>query len=80
VKGKPAVVAAETTDYDEAVALLRQKMAALTPQEQFSEMPERVRMGQLFDLLLDWYRLHEKRSTYDVECKIKSRLRPWFGK
>jgi integrase len=78
--GKPVTLSAETEDYDEAVDFLRKKMATATQQAEFTTHPERVRMGQLFDLLLEFYRKHERRSTYDVERKIESRLRPYFGK
>jgi hypothetical protein len=37
-------------------------------------------MSQLFDMLLEDHRLHERRSTYDVQRKIEKRLRPYFGK
>src|ERR1039458_5712603 len=57
-----------------------QKMAEATQQAEFTAHPERVRMGQLFDLLLEFYRKHERRSTYDVERKIESRLRKYFGR
>jgi Phage integrase family len=80
VHGKPVVVSAETEDYDEAVVTLRQKMAEAARQAEFTTHPERVRMEQLFDLLLDFYRKQERRSTYDVERKIEGRLRPWWGK
>jgi integrase len=79
-RGKPIVISAETEDYDEALATLRQKLAQAAVQVDYTEHPERVRMSQLFDLLLEFYGKHERRSTYDVECKIKSRLRPWWGK
>jgi integrase len=55
-------------------------MAQVSQQAEYTEHPERVRMGQLFDLLLEFYRKHEHRSTYDVERKIEKRLRPYFGK
>jgi len=80
VNGRPIVASAGTDDRDEAISLLRQRMADAIRQGQFTDLPERVRMGQLFDLLLDWYRLKQRRSTYDVERKIENHLRPWFGK
>jgi integrase len=80
VHGRPIEISAETEDYDEALATLRQKMAKAAVQVDYTEHPERVRMGQLFDLLLEFYRKHERRSTYDVERKIEARLRPWWGK
>jgi integrase len=80
IRGKPTVLSTETEDYDEAVAFLRKKLAQSSQQAEYTSHPERVRMTQLFDLLLEFYRNHEKRSTYDVERKIESRLRPYFGK
>jgi integrase len=79
-RGKPVVLSAETEDYDEALALLRQKMAQAIQQSEFTQHPERVRMSQPFDLVLEFYRKHERRSTYDVERKIEGRLRDYFGK
>jgi len=80
VHGKRITLPAETEDYDEAVDTLRQKTANVSRQAQYSEHSERVRMDQLFDLVLENYRLQERRSTYDVERKIESRLRPYFGR
>jgi integrase len=39
--------------------------------------PETVRIGELLDLLLDHYK--RKRTFYDVECRVRKRLRPEFG-
>jgi integrase len=80
VHGKPVTLPAETEDYDEAVDFLRKQMACAAAQPDYTSHPQRVRMGQLFDLLLEFYRQQERRSTYDVERKIESRLRPHFGK
>jgi len=41
--------------------------------------PERVRMDQLFDLLLDDYRFQQRKSTSDTELRVKRHLRPFFG-
>lgn len=80
VDGKPNVLPSGTTDHEEAVALLRTKMAAATRQcADHSEHPERVRMNQLFDLLLEDYRYKERNSTYDVELRVDRHLRPFFG-
>jgi integrase len=80
VEGRFIEMATGTQNYDEAVSFLRKKMAALHEQQHVGAHPERVRMGQLFDLLLEVYRTQERRSTYDVERKIESRLRKYFGK
>lgn len=86
--GKPITLPAETEDHDEAVTFLRRKMADAAEQR-ITDLPERVTMGQLFDLLLEWYRLKERRTTYDLECMIRraddehkepGALMAWFGK
>ena len=79
VKGKPITLPSGTKDYDDALALLRQKMATASRQAEYSEHPERVRMDQLFDLILEDYRLRNRHTLYDVTQKIESRLRPFFG-
>lgn len=71
--------ASGTDDYDEAVIFLRKEVAKAHEQQHLTAHPERVRMGQLFDLLLEDYRTQERHSTYDVERKIESRLRKYFG-
>jgi len=78
--GKPKDVSSGTSDYEEALAMLRQKMAEAAQQPEYTQHPERVRMSQLLDMLLEDYRMQGRHSTYDVECKIKKRLRPYFGK
>lgn len=80
VNGKPKDVSSGTSDYDEALAMLRQRMAQTAQQPEYTDHPERVRMSQLFDMLLEDYRMHGRHSTYDVERKIEKRLRPFFGK
>lgn len=77
--GKPIVVATRTEDYDEAVAILRDKMASVARVQSYSNRPERVRMNQLFDLVVDVGRMKGNASHDDVELIIKNRLRPRFG-
>ena len=80
VKGKPVIVPTSTEDYDEALTLLRHKMAkAATEAVHYSEEPERVLVGQLLDLLIENYRFAKRHSTYDAECRIDKHLRPFFG-
>jgi len=69
VKGKPITISSGTEDYDQAVTTLRQRMAALSRDEHCSGI---VRMNQLFDLVLEDYRINERHTTYDVERKIES--------
>lgn len=85
VKGKPVTLPAETEDYDEAVQFLRRKMSATSSAADV--LPERVKMAQLFDLLLESYRTKGRHSLRLVNSWMRAgsekekpgRLRAWFG-
>jgi hypothetical protein len=64
--GKPIVVATQTEDYDEAVAILRDKMASVARVQSYSDRPERVRMNQLFDLVIDVGRM---KGNTSLRCR-----------
>ncbi len=76
VGGKAVEVATGTDDYDEALKMLRKRMAQVG---EHTEHPERVRMGQLFDLLIDDYRYNKRKSSHDTELRVNANLRPFFG-
>lgn len=80
VNGKPVQVATETTDYDTAVAILRDKMAGLAGRNEYSNRPEQVRMNQLFDLVVDVCRIKGLATCQDIELIVEKRLRPRFGR
>jgi len=79
VKGNVVQVPSGTDDYDEALAMLRKRMAEACNREDYSEQPERVRMDQLFDLLVHDYKFKQRKSTDDTETRVDSHLRPFFG-
>jgi integrase len=82
VKGKPVESSSGTDDYDEALAMLRKRMADQVIQADHADHadhPERVRMDQLFDLLVEDHRYKERKSTYDTELRVDTHLRPFFG-
>jgi integrase len=79
VNGKPIEVSSGTDDYDEAVGMLKKRMAAAVDHPDYSDQPERVRIGQLFDLLVDDYRYKGRKSTYDTELRVNAHLRTFFG-
>jgi len=79
VRGKPVQVPSGTDDYDEALAMLRKRMAEASTRDSYTDQPERIKMDQLLDLVLDDYRYNERKSTYDTELRVKSHLRPFFG-
>jgi integrase len=75
--GRAQEIASGTEDYDEALQMLRKKMAEI-PTE-YSDCPDRVRMAQLFDLLLEDYRYKNRKSTYDTEKRVAAHLLPFYG-
>lgn len=81
VKGrsKPVIKSTGTTDYEQAVAFLRQKMARAALQVEHTSDPDRVLVGQLLDLLVDDYKLERRRSTDDMEKRVDKHLRPFFA-
>ena len=79
VKGKPKWVSTGTTDRNEALKMLRQRMAKASRYSEYSDELERVVMNQLFDLLIEDYRLEKRSSTYDTELRVDKHLRPFFG-
>jgi integrase len=79
VNGRFVELSSGTSDYDEAVTMLRQKMAGAARGGEHTRHPERVRLNQLFDLLMDDYRYKSRKSTYCTEHRIDCHLRPFFG-
>src|SRR5262245_24823482 len=79
VNGKPRELPSGTTDYGEALAMLRKKMASTPVQSNYTDQPERVRIGQLLDLLIEDYGYGSRKSLADTKRRVNSRLRPFFG-
>ncbi len=80
VKGKPRYLSSNSESYDEALALLRQKVATVGRNlGAHASEPERVRMNQLFDLLIDDYVFKERRSLHDAKLRVDRHLREHFG-
>ena len=77
VRGKAVRVATGTENYDEALAMLRKKMAEAP--HRHTEEPSLVKMDQLFDLLVEDYRYNARKSAYDTRLRVDSHLRPFFG-
>lgn len=79
LNGEPIEVPTGTEDFDEAVRMLRQRMAKVARHAEYSDHPERVLVDQLLDLIIDDYRFERRRSTYDTERRVDKHLRPFFG-
>jgi hypothetical protein len=77
--GKPVRVATGTEDRDEAISILRQKLAKASRYTEYSEHVELVPVNQLLDLVIEDYRLSNRATTYDAELRIEKHLRPFFG-
>ena len=66
-----------TQDYEEAVAILQQKVAKATQPCRSDDFPSVV-INQLLDLVTEDYRSKNRYTTYDAEQRAM-RLRPFFG-
>ena len=79
VKGKPKELPTGMTDYADALAMLRKKMASTPAQPDYTNEPDRVRIGQLLDLVIKNYEYRNRKSLYDTKLRIEAHLRPFFG-
>jgi hypothetical protein len=82
VKGqsRPIDISSGTDNYDEAVGMLRQKMARSAAKAyKYSEDIDRVTVDQLLDLVVEDYQLNKRDTTYDTTMRIDKHLRPYFG-
>lgn len=80
LKGKPIEISTGTSDYDQALTLLREKMAAAAQKSYcYTEDPAKVKVNQLLDLVLEDYRENNRNSTDDTQKRIDKHLRPFFG-
>jgi integrase len=79
VDGKQIFVPTGTENREEAVILLRQKMAKVARRAEYSDQVERVLVDQLLDLVVEDYQYERRSSTYDAEHRIDKHLRPFFG-
>jgi integrase len=78
-KGKPVRIATGTEDRDQAIRILREKLAKASRYAEQSEHVELVVVNQLLDLVIEDYRLSNRATTYDAELRIEKHLRPFFG-
>jgi integrase len=77
---RPIDISSGTDNYDEAVRMLRQKMArAAAKGYEYTEDTDRVTVDQLLDLVIEDYQLNKRETTYDTEKRIDKHLRPYFG-
>jgi len=79
VRGKPKYFSTATTDQDEAIRMLRVKMAGISRRNDYSEQLGRVLVDQLLDLVVEDYQFNKRGSSYDTEHRIEKHLRPTFG-
>lgn len=77
VRGQAVEESTGTEDYNEALAMLRRKLAN-APTERASQ-PDRVTLGQLLDLLIEDYKFRGRKSVYDTKLRVDAHLRPFFG-
>jgi hypothetical protein len=75
VGGKPVILPTGTQDREEAVLILRRKMAEAAQLNRW----DHVLVDQLLDLVIEDYRSKGRHTTYDVEHRVAKHLRPFFG-
>ncbi|HEY3937244.1 MAG TPA: hypothetical protein VGL97_07420 [Bryobacteraceae bacterium] len=76
VAGKPMIISTGTQDYEEAVLMLRRKMAKAA---QLGCSDTGVSVDQVLDLVIEDHRSKRLHTTYDVEHRVAKHLRPFFG-
>jgi hypothetical protein len=79
VNGKPVRESTGTDNREEAIRVLRQKIANVARYSEYSQQIERVLVDQLLDLVVEDYQFNKRGSTYDTELRINKHLRPFFG-
>lgn len=81
VNGKPLEVSTGTSNYDDALILLREKTAAAAKKSYvYSDDVNKVTVNQLLDLVIEDYRDSKRNSTDDTKKRIDKHLRPFFGR
>lgn len=78
VNGSAVESSSGTDNYDEALGMLKKRVAAAVDRPH-SKHVEHVVLDQLFDLLIEDYRYSDRKTTYDTELRVNARLRPYFG-
>ena len=80
VNGKGRELSTGTTDYDDALALLRKKVAAAANKSYaHTEDVDKVTVNQLLDLVIEDYRDNKRSTTDDTQKRIDKHLRSFFG-
>jgi integrase len=79
IKGQPVCEPAKTTDREEALRILRERIAKAARNTNYSEQIDKVIVNQLLDLVIEDYQANSLRSSYDTELRINKHLRPFFG-
>jgi len=78
VNGSAVDSSSGTEDYDEAVGMLKKRMAAAVDRPHSKHL-EHVVLDQLFDLLIEDYRYSNRKTTYDTKLRVNAHLRLYFG-
>jgi len=76
--GAPVRESAETEDWAEAERFLKRKLGEVAAGKFLG--PERIRMAQLFDAVVEDYQQNGKRSLPDVKFRLRLHLLPAFGR
>lgn len=75
--GKPFYESTKTTDHGTAEAFLNRKLVGVQSIAHTTDAA-RVEMSQLFDLVVEDYKLKQRKSLYDLTKRLGG-LRDWWG-
>jgi len=70
---------AKSAVWDDADRLLKRRQGELVTGKFTGLGPERIKVNQLLDNLIEDYVLHERKSTYDVKHRLDRNVRPALG-
>ncbi len=79
VNGRPVRESAKTEDWNEAERLLKRRQGEQATGKFAGLGPERIRMAQLFEAVVEDYTANGKHSLPDVKFRLRLHLLPAFG-
>ncbi|MBI3248855.1 MAG: tyrosine-type recombinase/integrase [Deltaproteobacteria bacterium] len=77
--GKQVCESAKTKDKAEARRILAARMGQIAEGRYLGPVADRVTFEELVGMIMDDYRVNEKKSLPDVERRIRCHIRPFFG-
>jgi len=77
--GQPFRESSQSDSYQEAERLLKKRQGEIVTGKFAGLAIERIRMSELFDDVLEDYRVNRRKSLVQLESRLKNHVRPAFG-